>query len=85
MWKDQKKVEEFMNFTFSDYMRKSWFVEDQPFGSYTQFYDKMWTAAKSHPSMLIVYFEDMKKVSSATLNKLQQGAQLSFSILYMQQ
>ena len=52
-----------MNFTFSDYMRKSWFVEDQPFGSYTQFYDKMWTAAKSHPSMLVVFFEDIKKVS----------------------
>ena len=52
-----------MNFTFSDYLRQCWFVEDQGFGSYLDYYEKMWTAAKSHSSMLVVFFEDIKKVS----------------------
>lgn len=38
-------------------------MEDQPFGTYLEYYEYMWNKAKDDPTILIVYFEDMKKVS----------------------
>jgi len=67
---DAKLRETVEKFTFSDYLHKCWFIKDQPYGNYLEYYEYMWNKAKDDPNMLMIFFEDMKKNPTSVIRRV---------------
>ena len=50
--------------TLTEYLKIYLFDRDRPLGTYFDYVGYMWRAAKNNPNSLIVYYEDVVRVST---------------------
>lgn len=65
----KRSPESKVSFNFSEFLKHFCKNTEQPYSTYFDYVSYMWRLAKDNPNILVVFFEDMKKVSVITMSQ----------------